>query len=98
MKIDQSEVEHVGKLARLHVSDEEKQVFSHQLSKILAYIDELNKIETEGIEQVMPGSDVSTVLRDDMPTPSLSVEEALANAPYPIDGCFGVPRIITDRS
>lgn len=98
MHISQEEVDHVAKLARLEITDAEKQTFSEQLSSVLHYMEQLNEIETEGIDSTTTVLTQTHVLRDDVPRPSLLPDQAVANAPDAAEGFFAVPRILSDRS
>jgi len=97
MDITQKEVEHVAKLARLELSEDEKGTFTRQLSAILTYMDQLKTLDTRGVEPTMTVLPTENVLRDDEVRPSLPQERALANAPEQADGFFRVPRILEDR-
>lgn len=93
-KITREEVEHVARLARLALSDEEKAEMTAQLDAILAYMDKLNAIDTTGVEPTTTVIPMVSAMRDDVVRPSLSQDEALANAPDREDAFFRVPRII----
>ena len=97
MDITQREVEHVAKLARLELSEDEKGTFTRQLSAILTYMDQLKTLDTRGVEPTMTVLPTENVFRDDEVRPSLPQERALANAPEQADGFFRVPRILEDR-
>jgi aspartyl-tRNA(Asn)/glutamyl-tRNA(Gln) amidotransferase subunit C len=97
LEISKKEVEHVAKLARLEITESEKDALSQQLSSILTYIEQLKAIDTSGVEPTATVLDQSNVFREDTVRPSLSVEHALANAPQADDGYFQVPRILEDR-
>jgi len=97
MDITQKEVEHVAKLARLELSEDEKGTFTRQLSAILTYMNQLKTLDTRGVEPTMTVLPTENVLRDDEVRPSLPQERALANAPEQADGFFRVPRILEDR-
>ena len=97
MDITQKEVEHVAKLARLELSEDEKGIFTRQLSAILTYMDQLKTLDTRGVEPTMTVLPTENVFRDDEVRPSLPQERALANAPEQADGFFRVPRILEDR-
>ncbi len=97
MKLQKEEVEHVGKLARLHLTEDEVEVFSQQLSSILSYMDTLNEIDTEGIEQTASVLGQTNVSRDDLILSSLTPEKVIANAPDSHNEFFRVPQIIADR-
>lgn len=92
--IDRSNVRHVARLARLMLSEEEMSLFGKQLSDILTYVETLNRLDTSGVEPTSHVLDMSNVFRDDAVRPSISVEEALSNAPERRDGFFRVPKII----
>jgi len=92
--IDRSQVEHIARLARLSISEEDKEALTEQLSAILGYMEKLNSLNTEGIEPTSHVLEISNVFRDDEPTPSLSPDDALRNAPERSDNFYKVPRII----
>ncbi|TLY30171.1 MAG: Asp-tRNA(Asn)/Glu-tRNA(Gln) amidotransferase subunit GatC [Nitrospirae bacterium] len=97
MQISKSEVEKVAKLARLEITEAEKEVFSKHLSSILTYIDKLKTLNTEGIEPTATVLEQTNVFREDNARPSLPGEKALANAPESEDGFFVVPKILEER-
>ena len=94
MKITKSDVEKVAKLARLYVSETEKEAFATQLSQILTHVQKLNEYETQGVEPTSTVLGQVNVFRNDEVRPSLSVEQALANAPERQADGFCVPKII----
>lgn len=94
MEITREQVEHVAKLARLAVSEEEKVLFARQLSSILTYVETLNRVDTAQVEPTSHVIPLQNVMREDAVKPSLSRDEALANAPDSESGCFRVPKII----
>ncbi len=95
--LTEKEVRYVADLANLKLSETEVESMVQQLSSILDHMEGLRDIDTEGIEpmrQVLfPGNDADT-LREDQPRPCLTNEQALANAVYPGQGYFRVPRVI----
>ncbi len=94
-KISRSEVLHVARLARLEFTPQEVEEFTHQLNRIIEYMDQLKELDTEGVEPTFHALAQTNVMRDDQAKPSLSQEEALANAPDRDErGFFRVPRII----
>ena len=97
MEISKQEVEHVAKLARLEITESEKDAFSRQLSGILTYIEQLKSIDTTGVEPTATVLEQTNVFREDTICPSLPVEHALANAPDAQDGYFQVPKILEQR-
>jgi len=97
MEISKEQVEHVARLARLEVSEDEKAMFARQLSGILTYMDQLKELETKGVEPPATVLPTDNVFRDDDVRPSLLQEKALSNAPDQADGFFRVPKILEDR-
>jgi aspartyl-tRNA(Asn)/glutamyl-tRNA(Gln) amidotransferase subunit C len=94
MKITREQVEHVARLARLELSDAEKELFTGQLDGILAYVDKLNKLDTSGIVPTAHAVPMENAFREDVVTASLGVERALANAPDRSESFFRVPKVI----
>jgi aspartyl-tRNA(Asn)/glutamyl-tRNA(Gln) amidotransferase subunit C len=94
MKISKQEVEHVAKLARLELTDQEKEKLTDQLSNILTYVEKLNELDTKGVEPTAHVLDINNVMRNDEPRESLTQERALANAPDKAAGHYKVPKII----
>ena len=90
MKLTQEQVRHVANLARLGLGDDQLEAMAAQLSSILEYIDQLEKIDTEAIPPTAQVGELADVMRDDAVRPSLEQEEALANAPAMDDGYFRV--------
>jgi aspartyl-tRNA(Asn)/glutamyl-tRNA(Gln) amidotransferase subunit C len=80
-KLSLEEVEHIAELARLSLSSAEKEMFRDQLSAILDYADMLNRLDTSGVFPTARALWLNNVMRADEVTPSLSTDEALANAP-----------------
>jgi aspartyl-tRNA(Asn)/glutamyl-tRNA(Gln) amidotransferase subunit C len=97
MQISKQEVEHVAKLARLDITESEKETFSKQLSSILTYIEELKSWDTTGVEPTATVLEQTNVLREDRARPSLPVEQAVMNAPDSAGGYFCVPKILEER-
>jgi aspartyl-tRNA(Asn)/glutamyl-tRNA(Gln) amidotransferase subunit C len=94
--ISREEVQHVARLARLHLTDEELERMREQLDAILAYVDKLRQLDVEGVEPTSHAVPLVDVMRDDALAPCLTQDEALANAPDRADEFFRVPRIIED--
>ncbi|MDN5347168.1 MAG: aspartyl-tRNA(Asn)/glutamyl-tRNA(Gln) amidotransferase subunit [Clostridia bacterium] len=94
MAITLKEVEHVALLARLYLSEEEKQAYTQQLNSILEYMQKLNELDTAAVEPTAHVLPLKNVLRDDEVRPGLPREKALAGAPEAQDGQFKVPRVV----
>jgi aspartyl-tRNA(Asn)/glutamyl-tRNA(Gln) amidotransferase subunit C len=98
MSISLEEVEHIAKLARLQLTDEEKKRFQVELGKILEYFDQLKKLDTEKVPPMTHAVPIENVLREDQVKPSLPAEEALQNAPEKKDSYFQVPKVVGQDS
>lgn len=94
MALDRATVEHVARLARLALSDEEIERFAEQLDRILEYCALLDAQPIEGVPPTSHVIPITNVLRDDVVTPSLSREEVLGQAPAHEAGFFRVPRVL----
>ncbi len=92
--LSKEEIEHIAMLARLSLTEEEKELFSAQLSSILDYMEKLNELDTENIEPTSHVLSLSNVMREDAPRDSISREDALVNAPDRTDKFYRVPKII----
>lgn len=88
MKLTSDQVKKVAKLANLPITEEETDKYSEQLSKILAYIEQLNQAQTAGVEPTFNVTGLSNVLGEDEEKPSLSQEESLQNSPNKKNGFF----------
>lgn len=96
MRLSREQVEHVALLARLELSEEEKERYTHELNQILEHFEALQKLDTENVPPTSHAIPMTNVLREDEPRPSLPREEVLQNAPDPAEGCFRVPRVVEE--
>jgi aspartyl-tRNA(Asn)/glutamyl-tRNA(Gln) amidotransferase subunit C len=94
VSISRQDVEHVARLARLELSDEELDALQAQLSKILDHAARVTSLDTEGVPPTSHAIPLSNVFRPDEPAGSLTQEEALELAPAEEAGHFRVPRIL----
>lgn len=94
MAIDRKTVEHVAKLARLELTDEEIALYGTQLGAILDYIAKLETLDVSGAEPLVHPAESANVFREDTPGPSLPRAEALRNAPERTDDFFIVPKVV----
>jgi aspartyl-tRNA(Asn)/glutamyl-tRNA(Gln) amidotransferase subunit C len=94
MKIGVEDVEYVARLAKLTLSDEEKEEFTTQLDDILTYMDKLNEVDTAGVEPTSHVISIRNVLRNDEVRESPSPEPSLKNAPETERAFYKVPKII----
>jgi aspartyl-tRNA(Asn)/glutamyl-tRNA(Gln) amidotransferase subunit C len=94
VKIKREEIEHIAMLARLRLSDEEKELFGSQLSSILGYMEKLGELDTKDIEPTSHILSLNNVMREDATAPCLPREDALVNAPSHTEKFYRVPKII----
>jgi aspartyl-tRNA(Asn)/glutamyl-tRNA(Gln) amidotransferase subunit C len=94
LKLSTSDVEYVAKLARLEITEAEKQKFTAQLNDILLYIDQLNELDTTGVAPMSHAIAVTNAFREDRVVESLGTQKALANAPDARGEFFRVPKVI----
>jgi aspartyl-tRNA(Asn)/glutamyl-tRNA(Gln) amidotransferase subunit C len=94
VSITRTDVEHVARLARLALGEDELDALQSQLSKILDHAARVTALDTDGIPATSHAIPLSNVARPDEPAPSLTQEEALALAPAQESGHFRVPRIL----
>ncbi len=91
-KITDETIEYVGILAKLALSDEEKEQARRDMGRMLDYIDKLNELDTGGAEPMSHIFPVENVFREDVVTNGNEIEKILANAPAQKDDMFMVPR------
>ena len=94
MKISNKEVEYVAKLARLKLTEQEKELFTQQLDSILDYMGKLNELDTEKVPPTSHVLPLKNVMREDEVKDSHLQKEMLSNAPERDDNFFSVPKII----
>ena len=79
--ITSEEIRHLAALTRINMTEEEVEVMRSQMSDILDSIEVLNQVDTDGVEPTGHSVNVNSVMRDDVSSDSISLEDALANAP-----------------
>ncbi|MGO8761321.1 MAG: Asp-tRNA(Asn)/Glu-tRNA(Gln) amidotransferase subunit GatC [Desulfobaccales bacterium] len=94
MALTREEVLHVAKLARLSLRPEEMEVFTRQLNDILAYVEKLQELDTEGVPPLAHVIPMFNIFREDVVKEGLARDTALENAPAREEGAFVVPRVI----
>ena len=87
------DVEHVAKLARLELTEEEKEKFTRQLGDVLKHVDAMNEVDTSKVEPMAHAIDFVNVMREDEVYYEQSKEELMKNAPSEENGFFRVPKI-----
>jgi aspartyl-tRNA(Asn)/glutamyl-tRNA(Gln) amidotransferase subunit C len=93
MALTIDEARWVAHLARLDLTEDELATLTPQLSAILEYMQQLQQINTDGVEPLAHPLPVHNVFRADEPAPSLTVDDALANAPRRLGDFYGVPAV-----
>jgi len=93
-KITKQDVEYVAGLAQLRLDEAAKERLVREMGDILAYMDQLNELDTSNVEPMMHAMEMTNVFRQDVVEPSLPREEALKNAPVHDGEYFIVPRIL----
>jgi aspartyl-tRNA(Asn)/glutamyl-tRNA(Gln) amidotransferase subunit C len=88
------DIKYVAHLARIALSPEEETKLGAQLGNILGYIEKLNQLDVSNVEPTAHAIPLVNISRPDEPHPSLSNEEAMANAPAKANGLFLVPKIV----
>lgn len=94
MSIDTKTVEKIARLARIKVTDEEKTKFSQELSDIMQWIEQLQDVDTDGVEPLTSVVDMTLYQREDKITDGNVQEKVLANAPETTEGFFVVPKVV----
>jgi aspartyl-tRNA(Asn)/glutamyl-tRNA(Gln) amidotransferase subunit C len=93
MALTREEARWVAHLARLDLTDDELATLTPQLSAILDYMQQLQQINTDGVQPLAHPLPLQNVFRADEPVPSLTVDDALANAPRRVGDFYGVPAV-----
>ena len=96
-KIDEKLVRHVGLLSRIELTDEQVAKFGRQMADIVAYMDKLQELDTDGVEPMAHALPIQNVFAADEPgAASLTPAQALANAPARDGDFYKVPKVIGD--
>ena len=94
MSISRQDIEKVALLARLQLDESELESMTEQLAQVVAYVDLLAEVDTNGVEPMAHAVEVTNVFDDDTVRPSLPRDAALANAPHHDDGGYLVPAVL----
>ncbi|MBI4157335.1 Asp-tRNA(Asn)/Glu-tRNA(Gln) amidotransferase subunit GatC [Candidatus Woesebacteria bacterium] len=99
-KLTKGDVDHVARLAKLQLSEEEKAKYLKQLSKIVDFVKELSEVKTSGLEATSQTTGLRNVYREDeiVPTQGLSQEDALSGAKRVQSGYFTVEAILKRKT
>ncbi|MES2516382.1 MAG: Asp-tRNA(Asn)/Glu-tRNA(Gln) amidotransferase subunit GatC [Bacteroidota bacterium] len=96
-KIDIKTVEEVAHLARLEFTEEGKADILNDMNRMLAFVDKLNELDTEGVDPLIYMTDEYNVMREDEPAQTVTQKEALKNAPKKDSDYFKVPKVIDNH-
>lgn len=96
-KIDIKTVDEVAHLARLEFNDEAKAEIANDMNRMLAFVDKLNELDTDGVEPLIYMTDEKNILREDIAFDTLTQKEALKNAPRKDSDYFKVPKVISQE-
>ncbi|MDR1591146.1 MAG: Asp-tRNA(Asn)/Glu-tRNA(Gln) amidotransferase subunit GatC [Puniceicoccales bacterium] len=94
MTLEHIDIDHIAKLCRLALTDEEQKTLPGQLDTMLAHLQQLKEVDVNGVEPTLHPFEESNVLRTDDPGENFSVETALMNAPEQKNNQIVVPRIV----
>ena len=94
MSLSREDVEKVSLLARLKLTEAEIVEMTAKLGQVVAYVETLNELNTDGVEPMAHAVELSNVFREDEPQPSLPRAAALANAPHHNDEFYLVPAVL----
>ncbi|MEI7498660.1 MAG: Asp-tRNA(Asn)/Glu-tRNA(Gln) amidotransferase subunit GatC [Candidatus Falkowbacteria bacterium] len=96
MQLSKQEIEHVARLARLELTEAEKEQYQEQLSAVLSYIDQLQEVDTSGVLPTAQVTGLSNAWRDDVVDawPEDQIKAAMSLAPEQEDGQYKVKRIL----
>lgn len=92
--MDKATVATIARLARIRVGEEELEALTDELSQILAWVEQLGEVDTEGVEPMTSVVEVTLPRREDEVTEGGIPDKVLANAPETEDGFFAVPKVI----
>lgn len=98
MPISEADIEEIARLAHLEITAEERRVFAPQIAEIVAYVEQLNEIDTDAVVPALggltPEGERTEASRPDAVQPSLGQKLALDQAPDPAAGHFRVPKVL----
>lgn len=94
MKITKETIEHVANLARLNLTEQEKEKLTIEMESIISYVDKLNELDTTNVNPSSHVLPLQNVFREDVTIKSYDRDKILSNAPSQEDGCFKVPKVV----
>lgn len=97
MKLSPAEVDHIAKLARLKLTDSEREIYCEQLSAILDYVEKMRSVDTKSVEATSQVTGLINIFQPDEIEASNISEELLAQAPTRSDGHLKIPKIFENK-
>lgn len=94
MKITKKTIEHVANLARLNLTEQEKEKLTLDMENIISYVDKLNELDTSNVSPTAHVIPIKNVFREDIANKSFDRDIILSNAPSTENGCFKVPKVM----
>ncbi len=94
MAVTKNDVEHIAKLAKLEIKDDEINEFTSQLNQMIEYVDKLNELDTDKVKPLSHPVEGENVFREDILKESIPTENALKNSASKTDKYFKVPKVI----
>jgi aspartyl-tRNA(Asn)/glutamyl-tRNA(Gln) amidotransferase subunit C len=94
MSLDAAAVARIARLARIRLTDDEKTNLAVELSQVMSWVDELQSVDTEGVEPLTSVVGARLKTRPDVVTLNVTRDEVLANAPEAMAGFFTVPKVV----
>ena len=94
MSITSADIDKIANLAKLHLSEAEREKFASQLSDIVSYIEKLNQLNTDDVKPLAHVNDLTNVFREDKARPSMEKQDVFKNSPQHDDEFFLVPKVI----
>lgn len=94
MAIDAATVRKVARLARIAEPEEKLEALAKELTGIMSWIEQLNEVDTDGVEPMTSAVAVALPMREDVVTDGGDAAKVLSNAPKTVDGFFVVPKVV----
>ena len=94
MSITSADIDKIANLAKLDLSEAEREKFASQLSDIVSYIEKLNQLNTDDVKPLAHVNDLTNVFREDKARPSMEKQDVFKNSPQHDDEFFLVPKVI----
>jgi aspartyl-tRNA(Asn)/glutamyl-tRNA(Gln) amidotransferase subunit C len=94
MSVDAATVRRIAHLARIREPEERLEPLARELSGILGWIEQLNEVDTDGVEPMTSAVAAKLPMREDVVTDGGDADRVLSNAPNAVDGFFVVPKVV----